>query len=223
VRERLTSSGRELLACLFMLAQVGACDGDGTGREEDVVVDMKTRTDTQSCDEGISDATSHDVVVVVDAEASDAGRRDKRAEDLDYVSMDTDFDQEDCPEGIQPAHPLYQGVTRFDLCEEGGESPYPVHGDSPECDEVVPQNYANDRLFHFTLSSKAHVRIELRDVDRQVDVDTVLSLRTRCDADRELACSDDVSCCLSHLVSQACIDGLQLGESRISRLLAPGT
>lgn len=83
---------------------------------------------------------------------------------------------------------------------------------------------SGDRTFELTLTAPTRVTFELTDVDNARAIDTVLYVRRACDeAGTQVLCADDVPCAASTAQPPACIDGVDVRQSRITADLPAGT
>ena len=88
---------------------------------------------------------------------------------------------------------LEPGTLRFDLCL-GAEQFGNLH-DLPDCPSTGDDFPGRDRIFRIELDRARRVRLQLKDDDDEVGIDTVLYVRTACeDETSQILCHDDVLC-----------------------------
>jgi hypothetical protein len=108
---------------------------------------------------------------------------------------------------------------RVDLCEALGRTSYVR---SAACGAMSDAE-SNDATFALTLAEPTMVDIDLRDIDPEAAVDTIVYVRRVCDAaDTQIACGDDIPCSESD-ISGGCDRGVQVRQSRIRARLEAGT
>ncbi len=138
-----------------------------------------------------------------------------------------------CPTGCDPGATTCRGggscaglptialgdTRRIDLCASGGSNSY---ARSETCN-AMSESDSRDATFLLTIREATAVEVDLRDVDPTVGIDTIVYLRRTCtDAASQIACSDDIPCSESDLMT-GCSGGLQVRQSRFTTRLEPGT
>jgi hypothetical protein len=108
---------------------------------------------------------------------------------------------------------------RVNLCDAPGATSY---ARSDSC-SAMSDAESNDATFSLTLEEPTTVEIDLRDIDPEVAVDTIVYVRRMCDAaDSQITCDDDIPCSESD-IRDGCSRGVQVRQSRIRARLEAGT
>jgi hypothetical protein len=113
---------------------------------------------------------------------------------------------------------LTPGEQEFSLCDESNDT------NNAESDQCQYSYDGNDRTFALVLTERTDVLLDLRDEDGEAAIDTVLYIRTDCNAaGSQVACDDDVPCDESDITTGGCVSGSQPRQSRIQTTLDAGT
>jgi hypothetical protein len=122
---------------------------------------------------------------------------------------------------VEASNPIVVGdVLEFDLCGAGDD--VASVGGTNDC----TGGYATDdedAIFELTLDAPATLLFDLQDADSGAAIDTLLYLRSSCDAaDSELVCADDILCADSDITT-GCTGEVQPRQSQFEATLDAGT
>jgi len=122
---------------------------------------------------------------------------------------------------VEPSNPIAVGdVLQFDLCGAGND--VESVGGTNDCLTIYNTD-DEDAIFELTLDAPATLLFDLQDADSSAAIDTLLYLRSSCDAaDSELVCADDILCANSDITT-GCTGELQPRQSQFEATLDAGT